>query len=113
MINISDGLKAQMKRLQDTGSFSVNMIQKQELAKLTKEIGCRELVNLDCGTCVRNAMYDVKNFAEQYKTKPLLQFKGVKSPAEMSYQEMRKACKDRNIPTGRNPKKNELIKLLS
>ena len=58
-------------------------------------------------------MYDVANFMKQVDDKPVLQFKGVKDPKDMTYQELRKACKDKNINTGRNPKKNDMIKLLS
>ncbi len=112
-MNISDKLKAQIERLQNTGAFVLGRTEKIELAELTKEIGCRELVNLDCGTCVRNAMYDVASFMNQKQERPKLQMKMVKSPENMTYQELRRTAKAKGINLGANPTKAEIIKAIN
>jgi len=112
-MKVSDKLQAQIIRLMQTGSFSISMNEKRELAELTKHIGCTELINLDCGTCIRNAMYDVSAYQQQMESRPVLQFKGVKDPATMTYQELRKAVKDKGIKTTKGTTKADLIKLLS
>lgn len=111
-MKVSDKLKEQIERLQNTGAFVLGRTEKVELAELTRAIGCRELVNLDCGTCVRNAMYDVGAFLKQKEDRPKLQMKMIKTVHEMNYQELRREAKRRNIKTSRNPTKDELINLL-
>lgn len=112
-MKVSDKLKAQIERLQNTGAFVLGRTEKVELAELTKSIGCRELVNLDCGTCVRNAMYDVASFMNQKEERPKLQMKMVKSAQEMTYQELRKTAKAKGIKLGANPTKAQLIKAIN
>ena len=108
----SKELQGQLDRLKNTGAFTVSIILKHELAKLVKEYGYNELLNLDCGTCVRQAMHNVNSYLNQLNAKPVLSFKGVKNVTEMNYQELRKAVKAKGIKTGANPTKSELIKLL-
>lgn len=112
-MEVSDKLRAQIERLQNTGAFVLGRTEKVELAELTKAVGCRELVNLDCGTCVRNAMYDVGAFLNQKQERPKLQkMHMVKRPDEMNYHELRREAKRRNINLGKNPTKQELINAL-
>lgn len=146
----SKELQSQLERLKTTGSFTVSIILKQELARLVKAYGYNELLNLDCGTCVRQAMHNVNSYLNQLDQKPVLSMKKQniseedkeklkdelsstannkvivsfkdsepilmtmeKKPAEMTFQELRKAVKAKGIKTSKNPNKKELIKLLS
>ena len=113
MILPSKELKGQMTRLGKTGSFRLSMTLKEELRNLTVEYGVRELVNLSCGSCLRMAMHDVKSYLDRLDSKPVLSMTMEKKPTEMSYHELRRHAKAKGIKTGKNPTKNELIKLLS
>jgi len=116
-MKISEGLQGQLDRMKKSGSFSVNVLQKQELTELIERIGGRPYTNHRCGTCTRDAMHQLNAFLQQKKTTPVLQVNTVKmtmdkKPEEMSYQELKKTCKEKGIKAGRVGKK-ELIKLLN
>lgn len=100
---------SQVERLRNTGAFAISRHEAEELARITKEIGCRELVNLSCGSCVRNAMYDLSAYLNQKQDRPKLQMKMVKRPENMTYQELRKTAKAKGIKLGSNPTKQQLI----
>ena len=113
-MNLSNSVIQQIERLSLQGSFSMNMNQKRELARFNKENGLRELVNFECNTCVRDAMYAAKRFIEQHKKTPRLhKDKMVKNPKDMKRPELMKACKDKGISFGRSATKKELIQLLN
>jgi hypothetical protein len=111
-MKISEGLQGQLDRLSRTGSFGVSILLKKELKELTIKIGCTELVNMDCGTCVRRAMHDVNAYMKRVDSKPVLQMKMVKSAPEMTYKEMRRFAKDKGHRL-KNPTKKQLIKIIS
>ena len=111
-MKISKALLEQMKRLSNTGSFRVTEEQKKELSQLTEEIGVTKLVNFGCGTCVRTAMHNVHSYLKRLDQKPTLSMKMVKTPEEMTFQELRKACKDKGVKFSRTDKKEELINKL-
>jgi hypothetical protein len=112
-MSLSNGVLEQVKRLQTTGAFAVNAVQKQEIARFTKENGLRELQNLDCSTCVRDSLYSIGRYLQdQTKTPRLLKDKMVKRPKDMKRPELMKACKDKGIKFDRYAKNTELIKLL-
>lgn len=107
-MKISPQLQSQIERLKNTGAFGLSKPQKEELRELTKQIGCTELKQLDCGTCLRDAMYNVIRFLDQKTTRPKLQMKMVKTPDEMTYQELRAEAKRKGIKLGSNPTKQQL-----
>lgn len=110
-MTISKRLQSQIDRLKNTGAFSISHDEKKELRQLVDEIGGRPLTNLSCGVCVRNAMWEVSNFVFHKENIPKLQFKGVKSPKDMTYQELRQAVKDKGL-LKKYMKKQEMIKAL-
>ena len=112
-MNISKGLQQQIDRLINVGAFVLNHQQKEELRNLVNDAGLPEYTNLSCGSCTRTAMHNLNAFLKQKESKPVLSVKMVKKPTEMSYKELRKACKSKGIKTGKNPTKQQLIKLLS
>jgi len=112
-MQISSQLQSQLNRLRKTGAFSISIQSKQELGTLIEQVGGRPYTNYNCGTCTRNAMQELNNFLHMKQSKPVLQMTMDKKPEEMSYIELRKACKNKNIKTGRNPNKQELINLLN
>lgn len=111
-MKVSKELLEQMQRLSNMGSFRVTEEQKKELSSLTEEIGVTKLVNFGCGTCVRKAMYDVHSYLKRSEERPVLSMKMVKDPEEMTFQELRKACKDKGIKFKSTDKKETLIKKL-
>lgn len=125
-MKISEGLQGQLDRLSRTGSFGVSILLKKELKELTIQIGCTELVNMDCGTCVRRAMHDVNAYQKRMESKPVLQMKRTedemkggdiimsfeKKVTEMTYKEMRRFAKDKGHRL-KNPTKEQLIKIIS
>lgn len=112
-MSLSNGVLEQVNRLQTTGAFAVNAVQKQEIARFTKENGLRELQNVDCSTCVRDSLYSIGTFLQdQKKTPRLLKDKMVKRPEDMKRPELMRACKDKGLKFYRYAKKDELIKLL-
>ena len=112
-MKLSEGLKFQMNKLSDIGSFRLTQPQKEELRDILNLFELPELVNLSCGTCVRKSLHDLNSFYKRRKSIPVLQMSMDKKPNEMSYKELRAACKAKQIKTGRNPTKIQLIKLLS
>lgn len=113
----SKELQGQLTKLQNIGSFNLSMTLKTELQELLKDSSLPELTNLSCGTCLRKSMYDLIRLNKQQDSTPVLSIKKPitfeKKPNEMSYKELRAACKAKGIKTGRNPNANQLIKLLS
>lgn len=113
--DMTEGLKAQLDRFQKVRAAKLSYPQKRELAALTKEYGLRELQNLECGTCVRNAMDDVIAYLHKDKQAPVLQkvtLKMVKEPKDMKFHELRKYLSDKGIKFKRTDKKADLIKLI-
>ena len=110
-MKVSDKLQSQIDRLKKTGSFHIQVPEKHELADLIDTIGANPLLNIDCGTCVRRAMWDIISHQTHVDTTPKLQFKGVKDPESMSYKELRQAVKDKGLLT-KYMKKEQMIKAL-
>jgi hypothetical protein len=111
-MEISEQILSQLERLKKTGSFSLSMPYKKELARINNEIGGQPMPNLMCGTCVRTAMHNLNRFLTQKETKPVLAFKGVKSINEMTFNELRTKAKANGFKANRKTTKIELIKFL-
>jgi len=120
-MKISEQLQSQLDRLKKIGSFSISRPQKQELAELVKDIGAPELLNLDCGTCVRTAMHNLNNYLKQVDSVPILSMNTThtvrmtmdKKPNEMTFNELRAKAKTNGFKATRKTTKSELIKFLS
>jgi poly-D-alanine transfer protein DltD len=108
----SKELGQQLTKLQNIGSFNLSVTLKNELKELLESNSLPELTNLSCGTCIRKSMYDLIRFQNQKDSTPVLQMSFEKKPNEMSYKELRSACKAKGIKTGKNPTKINLINLL-
>lgn len=109
-MKVSDGLKAEAKRLQKSGSFKLNVPQKRELADYNKENGLRELSNLGCSTCVRDSLYSFAKHLDTYKDAPVLQKLDMqKKPRDMKFPELKSFCKAKGIAFKRSDKKADLI----
>ena len=107
----SKELQGQLDRLSRTGSFAVSMTLKKELKQIVAEIGCAPLTNMDCGTCFRKAMHDVKSYQKRMESKPILQMKMVKAPIEMTNKENRRFAKAKGHRL-KNPTKEQIIKII-
>ena len=110
---VSKELQSQLDRLANIGAFSLSQPQKYELQKHVKEIGANELINLDCGSCVRRSMHDLNSYMKRSTSKPLLAFKGVKSNTELTFNQLRTKAKAKGFKATRTTSKTELIKFLS
>lgn len=116
-MNVSKEIIAQAERLARVGAARLNHAQKVELSEfLETQEDARPYNNLNCDTCLRNALYQLHRIVGEkkepviYKAPPKL-FKGVKNYEEMKYSELKKLCKEKGIKAGR-VSKDELIKLL-
>lgn len=107
----SKELQTQLDRLSNTGAFAVSTTLKKELQELTVSIGVNKLINLDCGTCVRQSMHQVN--AHFRKSTPVLSMNMVKSVNEMTFSELRKSAKAKGFKINRQTTKPQLIKFLS
>tara|TARA_R110001606_G_scaffold56821_1_gene137647 strand:+ start:6298 stop:6645 length:348 start_codon:yes stop_codon:yes gene_type:complete len=109
----SKGLQYQLDKLSNIGSFRLTTVQKNELKDILEFNSLHPLTNLSCGTCVRKSLHDLNSFYKRKESIPVLQMSMDKKPTEMNYKELRAACKAKQIKTGKNPTKINLIKLLS
>lgn len=113
-MKISKELNAQLDRLQKTGSFSLGQRLKKELAALTVEHCLNPLVNLRCGVCVRNSMWDIIKKRDDIHKTPVLQkrHKMVKRIEDLTWSEIKQRAKDKGIKI-HGKKKAQLIKELN
>ena len=102
-MKISEDLRIQMERYGRTSSFNLNNITKNELAIWYRDVQGKVL-NISCGTCIRNAMRDLvanmQNKPAQPSIRKVVPFKGItesKPLTEMSYKELRALAKERGI----------------
>jgi hypothetical protein len=112
-MKISEKLQYQLDRLKKVGAFRLQHTQKQELKSILKDIGANELVNLECGTCVRRGMHDLNSYLNQLGSKPVLSFKGVKQNNELTFNQLRTKAKSKGFKPTRKTTKVELLKFLS
>lgn len=114
-MKISDELNAQAERYGRTYSFNLSVPLKHELALWYKSV-CNKVLNIKCGTCIRNAMRDLiasmKNDQKPSIRKKIIPFTGVVNKAleDLSYKELKAMAKDKGIKG--QYKKIELIELL-
>lgn len=109
-MNLSKGILDAITRLQNTGSFHLNAVQKRELSNFNKQNNLKELDNFDCATCVRDCLYAAGRFLKTYRDAPKLQRLDMqKKPKDMKFTELKKFCKDKGIEFKRSDKKTDLI----
>ena len=113
-MKISNDLQQQAERYNRTRSFNLSNILKVELAAWYKDTQGK-ILNIGCGTCIRNAMRDLVS-ARNQSIQPAIKkipFKGItQAPLdEMSFKELKALASSKGIKG--NYKKAELIELLS
>jgi len=113
-MKISNDLQQQAERYNRTRSFNLSNILKVELAAWYKDTQGK-ILNIGCGTCIRNAMRDLVA-ARNQSIQPAIKkipFKGItQAPLdEMSFKELKALASSKGIKG--NYKKAELIELLS
>ena len=113
-MNISNELQSQVDRYNQTRSFALDAILKNELAQWYKQNGFGTL-NIGCATCIRNAMQKLCNAQAEFKAMPKIHFVGIKkdSITSMTFNQLKAEAKKRGITMPSTSTKQDLIKALS
>jgi len=95
----SKKLQSQLTRLADQGSFHLSRPLKIELKELAEALEARELLNLDCATCVRDTMNSVNHVLRKAKETPVLQKRMTMDikPEQLKWNELRKHATAKGI----------------
>jgi hypothetical protein len=113
-MKITNDLQQQADRYNRTRSFNLNNVTKSELATWYKDTQGKVL-NISCGTCIRNAMRDLVAAMDSKPKQPAIikiPFKGITHAPleEMSFKELKALASSKGFKG--NYKKAELIELL-